>query len=106
MAIHYFDDFDDLMNNLIPLIEAQIVEVKLGKSSAILTHKTAIKEKIYDFCGKETQHRKKRMRGEKEHILHIRIAKEVLKDKTTIYDTDRRSTLSDLKKLLLNMITV
>ena len=39
------------------------------------------------------------MRGEKEHILHIRIAKEVLKDKTTIYDTDRRSTLRDLEEI-------
>lgn len=98
LAIQYFDD---LMNNLIPLIEAQIVEVKLGKSSAILTHKTAnIKEQIYNFCGKETAAtRKKRMRGEKEHILHIRIAKEVLKDKTTIYDTDRRSTLKDLEEI-------
>jgi hypothetical protein len=102
LAIRLFEDFDDLMNNLIPLIEAGIIEVKLGKSNVVLTHKTSnIKEQIYAFCGKtDLSARKKRMRGENDaHILHIRITDEVLKDKTTIFDEDRRSTLRDLEKI-------
>lgn len=104
LAISYFDDFDDLMNNLIPLIEAQIIEVRLGrgKEATILTGKTAqLRERIYTFCGKEqAAKRKKRMSSKKNHhSIGIRISNEVIKDKTTIYDVDRRSTLRDLEEI-------
>ena len=102
LAIQYFDDFDDLMTNLLPLIEANIIEVRLGNSSVALTHKTThLKEKIYGFCGKENAStRKKRIGGTIDtHKLNIRIANEVLKEKTTIYDIDRHSTLRDLEMI-------
>jgi len=102
LAIESFDDFDDLMNNFIPLIEAGIIEVRLGRENTTFTQKsTNLKEKIYAFCGKtDLAVRKKRMRGEKDgHVFHIRMANEVLKEKTTIFDIDRRSTLRDLETI-------
>lgn len=102
LAIKAFDDFEDLMSNLIPLIEDGIIEVKLGRQKTMLTKKAnEIKEQIYAFCGKDNSScRKKRIRGEKDtHIFHIRIADEVLKEKTTIFDIERRSTLKDLETI-------
>ncbi|MED1202589.1 hypothetical protein [Heyndrickxia acidicola] len=100
LAIEYFEDFDDLMEkNFIPLIKAGFIEVKLGPNGTTLTSQTAhIKEQIYAYCGKENlSMRKKRMKD--THILHIRIAKEVIDRKSTIFDPDRRSTLRDLAKI-------
>lgn len=102
LALELFEDFDDLMNNLIPLILNGIIEVKLGKESVKLTHKTPnVREKICAFCGKTNLYaRKKRTRGEKDgHVLHIRISDDVLNEKTTVYDEERRSTLRDLEKV-------
>lgn len=102
LALNYFEDFDDLMDNLIPLIETGFIELKLGTGKTVLSSKTSnIKERIYAFCGKENLlFRKKRFRSERDtHILHIRISEEVLKDKTTIFDADRRSTLNDLNQI-------
>jgi hypothetical protein len=102
LALEIFKDFDDLMGNLIPLVTGGLIEIKLGKETVTLSKKTPyLKEKIYSFCGKsDTKARKKRTRGEKDgHVLHIRVSDEVLKEKTTIYDEERRSTLKDLGKI-------
>lgn len=102
LALDIFEDFDDLMSNLMPLITDGIIEVKLGKESPTLTKKTKnVRDKIYSFCGKtNSKLRKKRTRGEIEgHTLHIRVSEEVLNEKTTIYDEERRSTLKDLETI-------
>jgi|GEM_PF-6165319 len=102
VALEVFEDFNDLMSNLISLITGGIIEIKLGKQSLTLTKNTPnLKEKIYAFCGKSNaKSRKKRTRGEKDdHILHIRVSDEVLKEKTTVYDEDRRPTLKDLERI-------
>lgn len=102
LALNFFEDFDDLMSNLIPLVNSGIIEVKLGKQPVTLSKNTQnLKEKIYAFCGKyDAKSRKKRTRGEKDgHVLHIRISDEVLKEKTTVYDEDRRPTLRDLERI-------
>lgn len=53
------------MCNLIPLISAGIIEVKLGKNHwTLMKDAPNLKERIYDFCGKKySALRKKRTRG-------------------------------------------
>lgn len=97
LLIDYFTSFEDLVSHLSSLIEKGVIEVKLGKSKTILTEKTEdIKEQIYSYCGKDKHTRKKRIRNQYDHhVIHIRIADKVLKEKTTVFDEERLSTLQD-----------
>ncbi|WP_121616797.1 hypothetical protein [Virgibacillus halodenitrificans] len=98
LIIDYFTSFEDLVSHLTSLIEKGIIEVRLCKSKSLLTQETTnIKEQIYNYCGKDKQYRKKRMRNQDDHhSIDIRISEKVLKEKTTVFDAERLSTLQDL----------
>lgn len=97
LLIDYFTNFEDLVSHLSSLIEKGVIEVKLGKESLLTETTSDIKEKFYSYCGKNSESRKKRIRNEFDHhVIHIRISKKVLKEKTTVFDEERLSTLQDL----------
>lgn len=97
LLIDYFTNFEDLVTHLTSLIEKGIFEVKLTRTKVLLTENTPnIKEHFYNYCGKNYNSRKKRIRHQEDHnVIEIRISEKILKEKTTVFDEERLSTLLD-----------
>lgn len=83
--------YSDLMTNLIPLIEAGFIQVKLGASHTVITEKDTDQQvQIQNFIRESLQE------DNELHFLYIHINPQILKDTKMLFTTRFDATLQDM----------